>query len=82
MKIYNPTTEEISQDYCLRNYKFKPQESRTVPDDAGEHLLRKCKIFGLIGLDYSDEDEAKYGSLEVYKKAKAIEGLFENWNIK
>lgn len=75
MLIYNPTTDEIAQDYCLRNYKFKSQEARTVPDDVGEHLIRKCKMFGLIALDYSEEAEAKYGSLANYKKAKAVEGL-------
>ncbi len=75
MQVYNPTKEIIAQDVHSRNIKLEPGQVRSVPEDVGEVLLRKCKCYGLVVLDYGDKEEATFGSFDAYKRSKAIEGL-------
>lgn len=75
MQIYNPTKEMIAQDVHSRNYKFDAGQARSVPDEVGEVIVRKCKCYGLVDLEYGDKEEKKYGTFDAYKKARAIEGL-------
>lgn len=75
MQLYNPTRQEINQDYNSRNYIVKACSTRSVADDVGEHMLRKCKSYGLVSLDYTDREEKIYGSYEAFKKAKVKESF-------
>lgn len=75
MQVYNPTRLDISQDYNLRNYLIPAGQTKVVMDDAGEHLIRKCKMFGLVSLEYTEKEEQEFGSIQAFKKFKAKEGL-------
>lgn len=75
MQVYNPTKEMIAQDVHSRNIKIEAGEVRSVTEDVGEVLLRKCKCYGLVALDYGDKEEAAFGSFDAYKRSKALEGL-------
>lgn len=75
MQVYNPTKEMIAQDVHSRNVKIEPGQVRSVSEDVGEVLMRKCKCYGLVVLDYGDKEEATFGSFDAYKRSKALEGL-------
>lgn len=75
MQVYNPTKEMIAQDVHSRNIKIEAGQVRSISEDVGEVLMRKCKCYGLVVLDYGDKEEATFGSFDAYKRSKALEGL-------
>lgn len=75
MQVYNPTKEMIAQDVHSRNVKIDAGQVKSVTEDVGEVLMRKCKCYGLVALDYGDKEEATFGSFDAYKRSKSLEGL-------
>lgn len=78
MQIYNPTKVTLYHDCHSKNYKMEAGQTRNVPDEVGELLIRRLKDYGLVALEYGDFEEVEYGSFSEFKKIKALEGL-ENY---
>ncbi len=75
MNLYNPTLDVIEDMFNGFSYIIGPDQTKSVSDDAGKHLVRRMGMYGLVSLDYGVKEEAKFGSLKEFTKTKKKEGL-------
>src|SRR5882724_1274700 len=75
MNIYNATEDARIVTFNNFSHIIGPGETKAFSDDAGRFIIMKHSCYGLVSLEYGDKDEAKYGSLSEFKKAKKLEGL-------
>lgn len=79
-KVFNPTWIKVETAVGRmdvgQEYVFEDGEEVEVYDQYhAKHIEEKHKGDGLVLLDYDKAAEAKYGSYELYKTAKGLEGL-------
>jgi len=75
MNIFNTTEDVVEGKYRGFLIVVGPGETKSVSDDAGVHILKKLSDYGLVNLNYGEEEEKKYGSLSNFKNTKKLEGL-------
>lgn len=82
MNVYNTTEDVVETKFHNFIHIIGPGEVKAFSDDAGRFIVSKYGCYGLIGLEYGDKEEKKYGTLTAYKKAVRLEGLkkYKEWN--
>lgn len=81
MKLYNPTEDVIEERFNGFPVIVGPGEEKSVSDDCGLHMMMKRGCYGLISLEYGENEEKEYGSFTNFKKIMRNSGLktYKEW---
>jgi hypothetical protein len=81
MNLYNPTEDVIKERFNGFMITVGPGESKSVSDDCGKHMIKKCSNLGLVSVHFSEKEEEAFGSFKEYKKLRRMEGLnnYKDW---
>ncbi|MBP7209568.1 MAG: hypothetical protein KBA02_00065 [Paludibacteraceae bacterium] len=81
MNLYNPTADVIKERFNGFMITIGPDETKSVADDCGKHMIKKCGNLGLVSIHFSEKEEEAFGSFKEYKKLRKMEGLnnYKTW---